>query len=185
MTAALGRQEEVLTPYPPLPRAGEGGRGEDLRSGERSALLAPRAALAVVLVLALGIRLWGLDWQLPWQFHPDEGHYTWKAMELIERDSLNPRYFRNPSLFTYVLLGQYKLLGFQAAKAGQGASGTEGAADDGLLRPPSGVAYVGRLNAALVGVATVAAAGWIGWRVLGPWAGVLSALFLGLAYIHV
>src|SRR5918997_4419084 len=141
MTAALGRQEEVLTPYPPLPRAGEGGRGEDLRSGERSALLAPRAALAVVLVLALGIRLWGLDWQLPWQFHPDEGHYTWKAMELIERDSLNPRYFRNPSLFTYMLLGEFRLLGFASAKAGQGAPAGTGAATEHQFRPPSGAAF--------------------------------------------
>ena len=152
---------------------------------ESSSGLAPRAALAIVLVLALGLRLWGLDWQLPWQFHPDEGHYTWKAMELLERDSLNPRYFRNPSLFTYVLLGQYKVLGFQPVKAGAGSAAGEDMSRGALLRPPSGVAFVGRLNAALMGVATVAAVAWIGWRVLGPWAGVLSALFLSVAYIHV
>ena len=147
--------------------------------------MTPRAVLAVVLVLALGIRLWGLDWQLPWQFHPDEGHYTWKAMELIERDSLNPRYFRNPSLFTYLLLGEYKLLGFEAAKAGQGTPANQDVPGENLLRPPSGVAFVGRLNVALMGAATVAAVGWIGWRLLGPWAGVLAALFLGVSYIHV
>ena len=73
----------------------------------------PRAGLAVVLVLALGLRLWSLDWQLPWQFHPDEGHYTWKAVDLMSQETLNPKYFRNPSLLTYVLLAEYRLLGFR------------------------------------------------------------------------
>jgi hypothetical protein len=61
------------------------------------------AALVSVVVLALTLRLWGIGWQLPWQFHPDEGHYTWKAMDLISQETLNPKYFRNPSLFTYIL----------------------------------------------------------------------------------
>jgi len=34
-------------------------------------------------------------------------------------------------------------------------------------------------------VLTVLAVGWIGWRALGPWTGVLGALFLALAFIHV
>ncbi|MCC6179057.1 MAG: glycosyltransferase family 39 protein [Chloroflexi bacterium] len=137
-------------------------------------------ALALVLVLALGVRLWGLDWQLPWQFHPDEGHYTWKALDMMSQGSLNPKYFRNPSFFTYVLLGEYNLLGFRPPKEDEQA-----ATRDGLWEPPSGVAFVGRLNGALMGVGTVAAVGLIGWRLLGPWAGVLAGLFLSLAFIHV
>ncbi len=191
MTAALGHGGEALAPIPgpalqdhgsmDTGHSGTGGEGLQTDAGRRvrGLIWAPRVALAVVLVLALGLRLWGLDWQLPWQFHPDEGHYTWKAMELLERDSLNPRYFRNPSLFTYVLLGQYKLLGFEPAKASQATT------TDGHFRPPSGVAFVGRLNVALMGAATVAAVAWIGRHLLGPWTGVLSALFLGVAFIHV
>ena len=137
-------------------------------------------ALALVLAVALGVRLWGAAWQLPWQFHPDEGHYTWKAMELISSGSLDPKYFRNPTLFTYVLYAQYRLLGFQDPKADEAT-----AAGEGLLRPPSGVAFVGRLNSVLMGWATVAAIAWTGWRLLGPWTGVLAGAFLGLAFIHV
>ena len=140
----------------------------------------PALALAAVAILALAVRLWGLGWQLPWQFHPDEGHYTWKAIDLISQETLNPKYFRNPSLFTYVLLAEYRLLGFQPPKADEQA-----ATADGLFRPPSGVAFVGRLTSALMGVLTVLAIGWIGWRALGPWTGVLGALFLALAFIHV
>ena len=98
----------------------------------------------------------------------------------MSQETLNPKYFRNPSLFTYVLLAEYRLLGFQPPKADEQA-----ATADGLFRPPSGVAYVGRLTSALMGVLNVLAIGWIGWRALGPWTGVLGALFLALAFIHV
>jgi hypothetical protein len=132
------------------------------------------------LFISLVVRVWGADWQLPWQFHPDEGHYTWKALDLIGEESLNPKYFRNPSLFTYLLYAQYRLLGFQPPTADEQA-----ATATSLWRPPSGVAFVGRLNSALLGAATVGVVGWIGWRLLGPWAGVVASAFLGLAFIHV
>jgi hypothetical protein len=131
-------------------------------------------------VLALTLRLWGIGWQLPWQFHPDEGHYTWKAMDLISQETLNPKYFRNPSLFTYILLAEYKLFGFLPPRLDADA-----ATLDGLLRPPTGVAFLGRVTSAIMGALTVLAVGWIGWRVLGPWTGVLGALFLAVAFIHV
>jgi hypothetical protein len=131
-------------------------------------------------VLALVVRLWGIGWQLPWQFHPDEGHYTWKAIDLMSQDTYNPKYFRNPSLLTYLYLAEYRLLGFQPPKDDEQA-----ATADGLLRPPSGVAFVGRVTSALLGVLTVLVVGLIGWRALGAWTGVLGALFLSLAFIHV
>ena len=153
-------------------------RTYEIRPRER--LRAPALALAAVAVVALVVRIWGLGWQLPWQFHPDEGHYTWKAVDLMSQETLNPKYFRNPSLLTYILLAEYRLLGFQPPK-----SDDDAATADGLFRPPSGVAYVGRLTSALMGVLDVLAIGWIGWRALGPWTGVLGALFLALAFIHV
>src|SRR5688572_3713037 len=146
----------------------------------RAGLRAPAFALAAVAILALAVRLWGLGWQLPWQFHPDEGHYTWKAVDLMSQETLNPKYFRNPSLLTYVFLAEYRLLGFQPPRLDDQAATAEG-----LFRPPSGFAYLGRLTSALMGVLNVLAIGWIGWRALGPWTGVLGALFLALAFIHV
>src|ERR1041385_5779053 len=61
------------------------------------------AALASVLVLALGLRLWGLDWGLPWAFHPDEINYVDHAQDILTSGSLNPHYFENPSLLTYLI----------------------------------------------------------------------------------
>src|SRR5215207_8787643 len=130
----LAKPVGALLAAPTLPAPAAGARQAAPRHGPELA----RAALALVLALALGVRLWGLDWQLPWQFHPDEGHYTWKALEMIGENSLNPKYFRNPSLFTYLLYGQYRLLGFLPPKTDDRA-----ATDDGRFRPPSGVALVG------------------------------------------
>jgi hypothetical protein len=176
----------VTSPAPAPPaiidpdRVTEDADADTLETCARERLRVPALALAAVVVVALVVRLWGLGWQLPWQFHPDEGHYTWKAVDLMSQETLNPKYFRNPSLFTYILLAEYRLLGFQPPK-----SDDEAATADGLFRPPSGVAYVGRLTSALMGVLNVLAIGWIGWRALGPWTGVLGALFLALAFIHV
>ncbi|MFN8521712.1 MAG: phospholipid carrier-dependent glycosyltransferase [Chloroflexota bacterium] len=142
---------------------------------------APRAALGGIVLLALVLRLWGLAWQLPFQFHPDEAHYTWKAMaDMIGGETLDPRYFRNPSLFTYFLYGQYRALGFQPPKLDERA-----AVDDGLFRPPSGVAFLGRLNSALLGALTVLLVGLVGGAGLGWTAGLTSAAFLAVAFIHV
>ena len=57
----------------------------------------PALALTAVAMVALAVRLWGLGWQLPWQFHPDGGHYAWKAIDLMSQETFNPKYFRDPS----------------------------------------------------------------------------------------
>jgi len=79
-----------------------------------------------------------------------------------------------------VLLAEYRLLGFRPPKADDQAATT-----DGLFRPPSGVAFVGRLTSALMGVLTVLAVGWIGWSALSPWTGLLSSLFLALTWMGI
>ena len=132
MTAAPTRESGPGERPPPAERVHRA-TGQGTRSSSRRAAL----ALAAVVALALVLRLWGIGWQLPWQFHPDESHYTWKAMDLLSQGTLNPKYFRNPSLFTYLLLAEYKLLGFQPPRLDEQA-----ATADGLWRPPSGVVIV-------------------------------------------
>jgi 4-amino-4-deoxy-L-arabinose transferase-like glycosyltransferase len=137
--------------------------------------------LGAILLLAAALRLWGAAWQLPAQLHPDEAHYTWKALaDMIGGDTLDPRYFRNPTLFTYVLYAQYRLLGFAPPKADEEASTA-----DGLLRPPSGVAFVGRLNSAVLGTTTVGVVFGLARSLGGASAGLIAALFAATALILV
>jgi 4-amino-4-deoxy-L-arabinose transferase-like glycosyltransferase len=148
------------------------------RSRERRPSTMP-VLLATIVAIALSLRLWGIAWQLPWEFHPDEGHYVWKAVQMVQDGNLNPKYFRNPSLYTYLLYSQFKLLdllalSFEALPASWEA-----------LRPPSVYVLLGRLTTAVLGAMTVAVTYRLGAELLGRGVGVLGALLLATCFLHV
>ncbi|MCC7105991.1 MAG: glycosyltransferase family 39 protein [Chloroflexi bacterium] len=144
------------------------------------------AALFPLLGVALALRLWGADWQLPWQFHPDEGHYVQKAADMVRNGNLNPKYFRNPSLFTYILWLE-DLAVQQAGPLGDQLGPVKeqlGQLAD-LLQPPSIYPFLGRLTSALMGAATVVVTAHLGNLLLGRGAALLGALFLATSFLHV
>ena len=133
-------------------------------------------ALAVIVLLALLLRFGGVAWQLPWQFHPDEGHYVWKAFEMVQDGNLNPKYFRNPSLFTELLAVQFKLASLAELPS---ASWPE------PLSPPSFYLLVGRLTSALLGTATVVLVWRLGVILFEPLIGLAAAALLAVCFLHV
>ncbi|MFN0073311.1 MAG: ArnT family glycosyltransferase [Chloroflexota bacterium] len=132
-----------------------------------------------VFALALLLRFWGLGWQLPFAFHPDEGHYVWKAEEMFREGHLNPKYFRNPSLFTYTILGELKTLEIAGLLQPRAEPG------DGLLAAPSIYTYLGRVTSAVLGAMSVLAVYDIGRTWVGQGVAVLGALFLATCFLHV
>jgi 4-amino-4-deoxy-L-arabinose transferase-like glycosyltransferase len=62
-------------------------------------------ALALLLLAALGLRLWGIGSGLPYVYNIDEaGHFVPKAVQMFAPGhDLNPDYFVNPPALTYVL----------------------------------------------------------------------------------
>jgi 4-amino-4-deoxy-L-arabinose transferase-like glycosyltransferase len=135
-----------------------------------------RWLLVGIVGLALALRVWGVGWQLPWQLHPDEGHYVWKAVGMTEDGNLNPKYFRNPSLYTYLLLAEYGLLGPLLSPLGALAE---------ALQPPSLYALLGRLTTALLGVGTIVVVARLGALLLGTSAALVGALLLAVSLLHV
>jgi 4-amino-4-deoxy-L-arabinose transferase-like glycosyltransferase len=135
--------------------------------------------LAGIVAVAIGLRFWGIAWQLPWQLHPDEGHYVWKAVGMLEDGNLNPKYFRNPSLYTYLLYAQFGLLDLLSVPLQSLPS------DWDVLRPPSVHVLLGRLTTAVLGAATVLVTYRLGFELLGRAAGVLGALLLAVCFLHV
>ncbi|HEX3243785.1 MAG TPA: glycosyltransferase family 39 protein [Chloroflexota bacterium] len=137
------------------------------------------AALAGVFLTALAVRFWSLDWQLPFAFHPDEGHYVWKAEEMFREGTLNPRYFRNPSLFTYTILGELKI--------GEAAGAIQPRAEGGpgLFQAPSIYMYLGRATSALLGGISVLVVYGLGRELVSASTGLLAALFLAMNFLHV
>lgn len=125
------------------------------------------------MALALGLRLWGLTWSLPWSLHPDEHNPVEQATAMLESADLNPEYFKNPSLFTYLIAGELVILRALGPLAGPLAPGVPGA-----------TYLLARLNSALIGTASVVLLYAVVANLFGRRAGLLAALFLAVSFIH-
>ena len=74
------------------------------------------AVLALILVAGFALRVWNIDYGLPFVYSIDEAsHFTSRSVEMFWQD-LDPGYYQNPAGFTYVvyllLRGLYGPLGF-------------------------------------------------------------------------
>ncbi|HET9225253.1 MAG TPA: glycosyltransferase family 39 protein [Thermoanaerobaculia bacterium] len=116
-----------------------------------------RWPLAGILLLAAGIRLWGLFHDLPFSFFGDELHFMKRSMALGTGD-LNPHWFHKPALFMYVWLFVYGLYFLAGLALGRFESMEEFGAR--FLTDPGPFLLLGRLVVFACGVLTV----WIVYR---------------------
>lgn len=126
------------------------------------------------MALALGLRLWGLAWSLPWPVHPDERIPVDQARAMVASADLDPEYFKNPSLFTYLIASELLVTQRLGSLAGPLAPDT-----------PGSTHLLARLNSALLGTTSVAVIYAVGATLLGRQAGLVAALYLAVSFIHV
>lgn len=127
-----------------------------------------------VLLLAAGIRFWGLLHDLPFSYFGDELHFMRRSMALGTGD-LNPHWFHKPAFLMYVLAFFYGLY-FAFGKLA-GTFDSTAAFGAHFLFEPAPFLLIGRLVVAAFGVATVYLVYRIGRKVFGtPWAGIAGAL---------
>jgi 4-amino-4-deoxy-L-arabinose transferase-like glycosyltransferase len=117
-----------------------------------------RFALAGILLLAAGIRLWGLFHDLPFSYFGDELHFMKRSMALGTGD-LNPHWFHKPGLFMYLWLLVYGLYFLAGMAVGRFESTAEFGAH--FLTSQGPFLLLGRLVVFACGVATV----WIVYRI--------------------
>jgi len=145
-----------------------------------------------VLLLALIVRFWGIDWQLPAALYFDELKYVGWAGVAKDDASTAVADLRNPTLFHHLLQAEYAM----ASVARRGASVQESAVFElWLARVTSAVlGAVACLLTALGTSTLVRAAGGLrpetmmasaGWRWDAAWAGLAAGLVLALAPLHV
>ena len=85
----------------PAPAAEGPAGGEPAAARRRN--LVTWLVLAGILVVALVLRLWNIDHNLPFVYNADEElHFVPKAVDMFG-GSLNPGYFENPPALTYLL----------------------------------------------------------------------------------
>src|SRR5215207_3409520 len=162
MSAVSARPEAVASYVPALEQHREG-----------SAVLW-RLGVAGELLLALGLRLWGLKQGLPYAYNADENaHFLPRAIGMFGHD-LDPGYYVNPSAYTYVL---HILLAVRYG--GRLAVGEVFAGD------PTAVWTMARAASAVLGTIAVGLLYLAGRRLAGRAAGLLAAALLAVAFLPV
>jgi 4-amino-4-deoxy-L-arabinose transferase-like glycosyltransferase len=139
------------------------------------------ALLVAVLALALALRLKGVGWGLPFSFvNADESMVVPKAFD-VARGGLNPQFFYYPSLFFYLAGGLYLL----AAPVLWAVQHANPLAMGSFVVGPGPYFLLARLLSVAAGTASVYLLYRIGREAFGRPAGLVAALFLAVAPLHV
>ena len=163
-------------PAPPLQARPDAGprrvrRGRSARSGRRNL---HRPALALLLLVAFLLRLWGVKQGLPYSYNIDEAtHFVPRAIRFFSHD-LNPHYFLNPPAYSYLLHIVFEVW------FGSGDATARTYASD-----PTSVFVVARVVAAVLGTVAVWLTYLAGTRLFSRAVGLLAAAIFGLAFLPV
>jgi hypothetical protein len=131
-------------------------------------------ALAVVLAVALGLRLWGIRQGLPYAYNADENaHFVPGAIGLFGH-GMNPHYFVNPPAYTYLLHGVFAVW----------FGGRAGVSNTYALHPTE-VFVVARVTAAVVGTLGVGLLYLAGAKLADRRVGLLAAALMAVAFLPV
>jgi Dolichyl-phosphate-mannose-protein mannosyltransferase len=153
------------------PRRGRGGPGANLRAPRRQ-LHTP--ALCLLLLLTLGLRLWGIKQGLPYSYNVDEAeHFVPRAVSFFSQ-GLDPHYFLNPPAYSYLLHIVFELW-FGSADAVTRAYTTN----------PTELFIVARVVAAVLGTLSVLFTYLAAARFFNRNVALLAAAIFGLSFLPI
>jgi hypothetical protein len=132
----------------------------------------PAALLALILLVAFGLRVWSLGHGLPYAYNLDErAHFVPHAVAMTGGD-LNPGYFINPPFLTYMLALWLSVVHL-------------GGVEQWFADDPGAVFLAGRWIAVFFGVATVAATYFAGRAWFDRRVGLVAAAIIAVAFLPV
>jgi Dolichyl-phosphate-mannose-protein mannosyltransferase len=141
-----------------------------------------RLVLALILVAGLALRLWNIDYGLPFVYSIDEGsHFTSRAIEMFWQD-LDPGYYQNPSAYTYLV---YAVLRVMYGPLGFLFDLQFGNVTDQFDKDPAQIWVAARTLAAVLCMAGVATTYWAARRLWGVREGLVAAAVLAFAFLPV
>jgi hypothetical protein len=147
-----------------------------------AAIAGHHRGLVAVCLLGAWLRLWGVGFGLPYEYHVDEVQYVRQAARM-GATGLEPTWWNNPPLYKYVLLAEYGL--FYAVGR---VSGEYGSVEEfGRLNSsdPTTLYLLGRATTALIGALTVWAVWQLGYELQGPRVALLAAFWCAVCFGHV
>ncbi|UGS35818.1 ArnT family glycosyltransferase [Capillimicrobium parvum] len=151
----------------PAPTAPAPAGGERRRRGN----LVTWLILGGILVVALVLRLWNIDHNLPFVYNADEElHFVPKAVDMFG-GSLNPGYFENPPALTYLLYVVFRVrfLGDHLREAFAG--------------DPEPAFLTARIVVALIGTLVAGLVYWAGARFYDRRVGLVGAAVMAVAFL--
>jgi hypothetical protein len=140
--------------------------------------------LLLVLILAAGfaLRVWNIDYGLPFVYSLDEGtHFTSRAVEMFWQD-LDPGYYQNPAAYTYLV---YLVLRVMYGPLGFLFDLPFGNVTDQFDKNPTEIWIAARTLAAALCMGGVAATYWAARRLWGVREGLVAAAVLAFAFLPV
>ena len=139
-------------------------------------------ALALILAAGFALRVWNIDYGLPFVYSIDEGsHFTSRAVEMFWQD-LDPGYYQNPATYTYLL---YALLRVMYGPLGFAFHLPFGNVTDQFDKDPTQIWIAARVLAAALCMGGVAATYWAARRLWGIREGLVAAALLAFAFLPV
>ena len=130
--------------------------------------------LALVLAVALGLRVWGVKQGMPFAYNADENaHFVPNAIGLFGH-GWDPHYFVNPPAYTYLLHVVFAV--WFGGRAG---------VSHALATNPTEVFVVARVTAAAVGTLAVWLLYLAGAKLFGRATGLLAAALMAVSFLAV
>lgn len=149
-------------------------------------LLGENGLLAAILVVALAVRLIGIQFGKPFRYHPDEIKLVVQAGRLLEPEGRSADALFGlgsyPPLYTYLLAGVYAAYGL--AGVALGLFGNVAAFKESYYLNTFAFHLIGRGMTALLGAATVLVLYHVGAKAYNRRVGLLAAAFCATVFLH-
>ncbi len=143
--------------------------------------------LLAILVLALAVRLIGIQFGKPFRYHPDEIKLVVQAGRLLEPGGRSADALFGlgsyPPLYTYLLAGVYGVYGLAGVALGLFANAA--AFKESYYLNTFSFHLIGRVMTALLGAATVLVLYHVGTKAYNRRVGLLAAAFCATVFLHV
>ncbi|ACB53561.1 hypothetical protein cce_4213 [Crocosphaera subtropica ATCC 51142] len=137
-----------------------------------------------ILLMGLLLRLYGINFGLPYLYNPDEPNRVRRVFRMLSTQDVNPHWFGHPaSTVIYLLLLSYGLM-----FVGSRFLGICNSSEDFLelyRQDPSIFYLTGRLWSTFFGVATIWVVYLIGSKLFNKTVGLISAFLVAIIPLHV
>lgn len=137
--------------------------------------------LVAIFLLALGLRVWGIGFGLPYPYHPDERGHVAEAARMGVARTIEPTTFAWPPFYAYILMVEYAIFLIAMRLSGQPFE----VIIKQISFDPSPLYLLGRTTSALLGALTVLVAYALGKRAFNWLTGLMAAWFVGVGFLLV